>query len=81
MFPGHSRSGIIVASINEILHNFTGLVGYHDIKDRQSIIDDMLGSKGQYVKHFISTRKSRKSSSKEELEVAFASYGLYFLID
>nr|XP_040059631.1 protein TASOR isoform X4 [Gasterosteus aculeatus aculeatus] len=46
MFPGHSRSGIIVASINEILHNFTGLVGYHDIKDRQPIIDDMLGSKG-----------------------------------
>ncbi|XP_037346508.2 protein TASOR isoform X2 [Pungitius pungitius] len=46
MYSGHSRSGIIVASINEILHNFTGLVGYHDIKDRQPIIDDMLGPKG-----------------------------------
>ncbi|XP_040059629.2 protein TASOR isoform X2 [Gasterosteus aculeatus] len=51
MFPGHSRSGIIVASINEILHNFTGLVGYHDIKDRQPIIDDMLGSK-EHIRPF-----------------------------
>ncbi|KAM8914826.1 protein TASOR isoform 2-T2 [Spinachia spinachia] len=51
MFPGHSRSGIIVASINEILHNFTGLVGYHDVKDRQPIVDDMLGPK-EHIRPF-----------------------------
>ncbi|XP_075951683.1 protein TASOR isoform X1 [Anarhichas minor] len=46
MFPAYTKSGIIVASIDEILHNFTRLVGYHDIKDRQPIIDDMLAPKG-----------------------------------
>lgn len=36
-----------MASIEEILHHFTRLVGCHDIKDKQPIIDDMLASKGQ----------------------------------
>ncbi|XP_063767173.1 protein TASOR [Eleginops maclovinus] len=44
-FPEHSKSGIIVASFEEILHNFSTLVGHHDIKDRQPIIDDVLSPK------------------------------------
>ncbi|XP_044206100.1 uncharacterized protein LOC122981439 [Thunnus albacares] len=44
-FPAYSSSGIIVASIEEILHNFTKLVGYHDIKDKQPIIDNLLAPK------------------------------------
>ncbi|KAM9361353.1 protein TASOR [Symphorus nematophorus] len=45
-FHVYSSCGIIVASIKELLHNFPGLVGYHDIKDRQPIMDDMLSPKG-----------------------------------
>ncbi|XP_027135126.1 uncharacterized protein tasora isoform X2 [Larimichthys crocea] len=45
-FPAYSSGGIIVASIEEILHDFTRLVGYHDIKDKQPIMDDMLAPKG-----------------------------------
>ena len=37
-----------MAGIEEILHNFTKLVGYHDRKDRQPIMDDMLAPKGQF---------------------------------
>lgn len=37
-FPAYS-SGIIAASIDEILHDFTRVVGYHDIKDRQPILE------------------------------------------
>ncbi|XP_070696328.1 protein TASOR [Pempheris klunzingeri] len=45
-FPAYSSSGIIVASIDEILHDFTRLVGCHDFKNKQPIIDDMLAPKG-----------------------------------
>ncbi|XP_033482081.1 protein TASOR isoform X2 [Epinephelus lanceolatus] len=44
MFPAYSN-GIIVATSEEILHNFTRLVGCHDIKDRQPITGDMLAPK------------------------------------
>ncbi|XP_040014619.1 protein TASOR isoform X4 [Xiphias gladius] len=44
-FPAYSSSGIIVACIEEILQNFTRLVGYHDIKDRQPIMDELLATK------------------------------------
>jgi len=56
MFPAYSRSGIMVASVDKLLHNFSRLVGYHDVRHRQPIIEDMLASKGPYVKyanHFI----------------------------
>lgn len=46
-FPAYSSGGIIVANIEETLHDFTRLVGYHDIKDNHPIIDDMLAPKGQ----------------------------------
>ncbi|XP_028285259.1 protein TASOR isoform X2 [Parambassis ranga] len=42
----HSRVGIIVASMEEILHNFPRLVGCHDIKDKQPVTDDVLAPKG-----------------------------------
>ncbi|XP_026204201.1 protein TASOR-like isoform X2 [Anabas testudineus] len=41
----YSDSGFIVAGIEEILHDFTRLVGYHDIKDKQPIMDDLLAPK------------------------------------
>ncbi|XP_070759390.1 protein TASOR [Enoplosus armatus] len=44
-FLAYSSGGIIVTSSEEILHNFTRLVGYHDIKDKQPIMDDMLTPK------------------------------------
>ncbi|KAK2861669.1 hypothetical protein Q5P01_001202 [Channa striata] len=45
-FAAYSGSGIVVASIDEILHDFTRLVGCHDIKDKQPIMDDLLSPKG-----------------------------------
>lgn len=38
-----------MAGIEDILHNFTRLVGCHDIKDKQPIMDDLLASKGQFI--------------------------------
>lgn len=53
-FPAYSSSGIIVATIEEILHDFTRLVGYHQgNKNSQPIMDDILASKGQYRTIFI----------------------------
>lgn len=45
-FSTYSSCGIIVASIEEILNNFTKMVGYHDIKDKQPITEDLLPPKG-----------------------------------
>ncbi|KAG7226668.1 hypothetical protein INR49_001838, partial [Caranx melampygus] len=45
-FPAYSSGGIIMAGIEEILHNFNRLVGYHDIKDKQPIMNDLLATKG-----------------------------------
>lgn len=45
-FTAYSSGGIIVANIDEILHNFSQIVGCHDIKAKQPIIDDMLSPKG-----------------------------------
>ncbi|XP_073324924.1 protein TASOR [Pagrus major] len=46
-FPAYSSCGIIVATIEDILHDFTRLVGYHQgDKNSQPIIDDMLSPKG-----------------------------------
>ncbi|XP_039652926.1 uncharacterized protein LOC120556999 isoform X4 [Perca fluviatilis] len=45
-FAAYASSGIIMANIEEFLHDFTRLVGYHEMKDRQPIIDDMLAPKG-----------------------------------
>ncbi|XP_068452041.1 protein TASOR isoform X2 [Clinocottus analis] len=45
MFPAYSRNGIMVASVDKLLHNFSTIVGYHDIRDRPPIVDDMLAPK------------------------------------
>uniref|UniRef100_A0A673ACK9 Transcription activation suppressor b n=1 Tax=Sphaeramia orbicularis TaxID=375764 RepID=A0A673ACK9_9TELE len=42
-----SQWGIIVASVDELQHNFSRLIGYHDNKDRQLITDDLQEPKGQ----------------------------------
>ncbi|TDH14558.1 hypothetical protein EPR50_G00045210 [Perca flavescens] len=44
-FAAYASSGIIMANIEEFLHDFTRLVGYHEMKDRQPIIDDVLAPK------------------------------------
>ncbi|XP_029286862.1 protein TASOR isoform X3 [Cottoperca gobio] len=64
-FPAHCNSGIIVASFEEILHNFTRVVGYHDIADRQPIIEDMLAPKGlgRQLSHSNSVSDSERSPS------------------
>ncbi|XP_069025657.1 protein TASOR isoform X2 [Embiotoca jacksoni] len=46
MFFAYSSSGIIVAGVEEILHDLTRLVGCHDIKDKRPFIDDLLAPKG-----------------------------------
>lgn len=38
-----------MANIEDILLNFTKLVGYHDIKDKQPIIDNLIAPKGQLL--------------------------------
>ncbi|XP_034725833.1 protein TASOR isoform X2 [Etheostoma cragini] len=45
-FAAYSSSGIIMANIEELLHNFTRLVGNHEMKDSQPIMEDMLAPKG-----------------------------------
>ncbi|XP_034440310.1 uncharacterized protein tasora isoform X2 [Hippoglossus hippoglossus] len=44
--PAYSSGGVIVAGIEELLHNFTRLVGCHDIKDKQPAKDVLLANKG-----------------------------------
>ncbi|XP_060925088.1 uncharacterized protein tasora isoform X2 [Limanda limanda] len=43
--PAYSSGGVIVAGIEELLHNFTRLVGCHDIKDKQPAKDVLLANK------------------------------------
>ncbi|XP_034021080.1 uncharacterized protein tasora [Thalassophryne amazonica] len=45
-FQVYSSKGIIVTHVQEILHSFSSLVGFHDIKDRPPIPDDLLALKG-----------------------------------
>ncbi|XP_041835698.1 protein TASOR isoform X2 [Melanotaenia boesemani] len=45
-FPVNSKEGIIVAGIEEILHNFTTMVGCHNIKEKQLLVEDLLAPKG-----------------------------------
>ncbi|XP_062264804.1 uncharacterized protein tasora isoform X1 [Platichthys flesus] len=44
--PAYSSQGVIVAGIEELLHNFTRLVGCHDMKDKQPAKDVLLANKG-----------------------------------
>nr|XP_019952270.1 PREDICTED: protein TASOR isoform X1 [Paralichthys olivaceus] len=44
--PAYASGGIIVAGIEEILQDFTRVVGYHDIKDKQPAKDVLLATKG-----------------------------------
>ncbi|XP_029357855.1 protein TASOR-like isoform X2 [Echeneis naucrates] len=46
-FPTYSRSGIVVAGIEEILQSFTRLVGNFNVKDKQPIVDDLLATRGE----------------------------------
>ncbi|XP_038553930.1 uncharacterized protein tasora isoform X3 [Micropterus salmoides] len=64
-FSAYSSGGIIVASIEGILHDFPRLVGYHDIKDKQPIISDMLSPKGlgRQLSHSDSLSGSERSPS------------------
>ncbi|XP_050930559.1 LOW QUALITY PROTEIN: protein TASOR [Lates calcarifer] len=64
-FAAYSSCGIIVAGIDEILHSFTRLVGYHDIKDKQPIMDDLLAAKGldRQLSHGDSVSGSERSPS------------------
>ncbi|XP_056130188.1 uncharacterized protein LOC130107556 isoform X2 [Lampris incognitus] len=41
MFPNYFSSGIIIANIDDIMHNFSNLVGYHDIKKAQPTTGDL----------------------------------------
>ncbi|XP_058486895.1 protein TASOR isoform X3 [Solea solea] len=43
--PEYLSGGIIVGGIEEILHNFTRMVGYHNVKDRQPVLDALLATK------------------------------------
>lgn len=57
-FPIYSSRGIIMAGIEEFRRDFTRLVGYHDIKDNQANIDEILAPKGQC--HYCGRRISSK---------------------
>ncbi|XP_037534930.1 protein TASOR [Nematolebias whitei] len=45
-FPAFSSGGIIVASINDVLQNFSRLVGCHNVRDKQLLVEDLLAPKG-----------------------------------
>ncbi|KAM8867280.1 protein TASOR-like isoform 1-T1 [Synchiropus picturatus] len=44
-FAAYFSKGIIVANFNDVLENFTQLVGYHDIKEKLFIMEDLLSAK------------------------------------
>lgn len=44
MFPHYSSTGIVIANINDIMHNFGGLVGFHDIRDKRSTSVDLIAA-------------------------------------
>uniref|UniRef100_A0AAQ5XWM0 DUF3715 domain-containing protein n=1 Tax=Amphiprion ocellaris TaxID=80972 RepID=A0AAQ5XWM0_AMPOC len=64
-FFAYSSEGIIVSSVEEILHNFTRMVGCHNIKDKQPFIDDLLAPKGhsRQLSHGNSVLGSERSPS------------------
>ncbi|KAJ7998908.1 hypothetical protein DPEC_G00209850, partial [Dallia pectoralis] len=43
-FCHHSSSGIVIANIKDIMHNFGSLVGFHDIRDKLSTSDDLIAA-------------------------------------
>ncbi|XP_017286994.1 protein TASOR [Kryptolebias marmoratus] len=45
-FPAFSGGGVMVAGVEELLQNFTGLVGCHDVRDKQLLVEDLLAPKG-----------------------------------
>uniref|UniRef100_A0A3Q1GU32 Uncharacterized LOC110971626 n=1 Tax=Acanthochromis polyacanthus TaxID=80966 RepID=A0A3Q1GU32_9TELE len=64
-FFAYSSGGIIVSNVEEILHNFTRMVGCHNIKDKQPLIDDLLSPKGhiRQLSHGSSVSGSEHSPS------------------
>ncbi|KAM3621562.1 uncharacterized protein V6R79_012819 [Siganus canaliculatus] len=44
-FPAYASGGIVVASSNEVLHNFPQLVGYHDNRSNEPITDNTVPPK------------------------------------
>ena len=47
MFPNYSSSGIVIANIDDIMHNFYDLVGFHDVGNKQPIADINVSVQGQ----------------------------------
>ncbi|KAM9859276.1 protein TASOR [Aulostomus maculatus] len=80
-FPAYSSSGIVMARIDDVLHNFDKLVGYQDIKGKQLITEDLLPSKehvrpltaGEQVQHLLQQSGSNLSYISDQL-VPEASY-------
>ncbi|KAM8755790.1 protein TASOR isoform 4-T4 [Acanthopagrus schlegelii] len=72
-FPAYSSSGIIVATIEEILHDFTRLVGYHQgNKSSQPIMDDILASKATVTEP--SNQTDATSDRREKADQHGAAY-------
>nr|XP_015814187.2 uncharacterized protein tasora [Nothobranchius furzeri] len=46
MLPTYSSKGIIVTSVEEILQNFSSLVGCQSVRDKQLFVEDLLAPKG-----------------------------------
>uniref|UniRef100_A0AAY4BM34 Transcription activation suppressor b n=1 Tax=Denticeps clupeoides TaxID=299321 RepID=A0AAY4BM34_9TELE len=42
LFPQHPRSGIVVASINDVLQSFTSLTGFHDVEKNSPLLDNQV---------------------------------------
>ncbi|KAL0978818.1 hypothetical protein UPYG_G00176120 [Umbra pygmaea] len=40
----YSSNGIVIANVNDIMHNFGSLVGFHDIRDKRSTSEDLLAA-------------------------------------
>ncbi|XP_019911346.3 uncharacterized protein tasora isoform X2 [Esox lucius] len=43
-FHHYSSSGIVIANIKDIMHNFGSLVGFHDIRDKLSTSEDLIAA-------------------------------------
>lgn len=63
-FPDYASGGIIMASVDEVLHDFVKLVGYHNERCNQPVTDDRLAPKGQFK---VKKKKKKENVVKNEL--------------
>ncbi|XP_028823085.1 protein TASOR isoform X2 [Denticeps clupeoides] len=83
LFPQHPRSGIVVASINDVLQSFTSLTGFHDVEKNSPLLDNQVSHTSDLKDHpehtplgsedFVSTKGPGSSRFTDQNQVFLPS--------